>query len=335
MAALIHSFAHYLPGNMISSDEIEERLITENPNIRISRGVIEQLTKIGYRPIADSDAQASDLASRAGNASLEKSLLKKTDVDLLIYASASHDITEPATANIVQTKLELSCPAFDIKNACNSFLNGLEVAHSFVCSNEYKNVLVTTGEVPSRLLKYNFKDKQAFKSSFASFTLGDAGGAAVVSKTNNSSNVLYKKFYTNGEFWKAASVLGGGSMYPFDMEKFSFYGNPNKLREGFLQFTDGPLKEMLNMSGYNLSQVKAVFAHQVASAMTSETINFLNLPKEKVVRTVEKHGNLASASLPVAISQALEDNVISTGNVILILGLASGISGALWLLKVE
>jgi len=335
MNAKIHSFAHFLPERMVSSDEIEDHLITQNPSFRISRGVIEQLTKITIRPIADADTQASDLASQAGKQSLIKSNLKESEIDLLIYASASQDITEPATANIVQTKIGLDCPVFDLKNACNSFLNGLEVAQAFVQTGDYQNILITTGEIPLRLLNYNFTSKQDFKDNFASFTLGDAGGAAVVSQTSTQASTLYKKFYSNGTFWEAATVLGGGSMYPFDLKKFSFYGDPNKLKKGFLQFTNGPLKEMWQTTGYDLSTIKAIFIHQVASAMTDETIHFLGFPIEKIVRTVEHHGNLASASLPTAISQSIENNTVSKGDLVLIVGLASGISGALWLLRIE
>ncbi len=168
--AKVHSFCGYVATSFIKISDLEAQIAVANPDLTIQPGAISLLTGIKVLPRAADDEQASDMAAHAARK------LVATNPGLLIFASASQDISEPSTAHLLLQKLGLKCPVFDIKNACNSFLNGLEVAIALVESGAYGRVLVATGEIPSRVVSYDFATKADYKASFASFTLGDGGG---------------------------------------------------------------------------------------------------------------------------------------------------------------
>ena len=248
----IHSFRGFVPQATITVEEIE-RKISESGSISVQPGVITLMTGITTLPRAEDEMQASDLAKEAA-----APLVRQSRPDLLIFASASQDISEPATAHILQQKLGLNCPVFDIKNACNSFLNGLEIASGLVESGTYSNVLVTTGEIPSRVLVYDFKDRKEYKASFASLTLGDGGGAALVSAAEQS-NILYRKFYSYGENWALAAFMGGGSMFPRDIDHMRFIGDGTSLKNSFLKLGLGIIEDALKATKLSRDDISQFF----------------------------------------------------------------------------
>ena len=325
--ARIHSFHGFVPQATITVEEIE-RKISEASSVSVQPGVITLMTGITTLPRAEDGIQASDLAKEAA-----APLARQFQPDLLIFASASQDISEPATAHILQQKLGLGCPVFDVKNACNSFLTGLEIASGLIESGAYGNVLVTTGEIPSRVLVYDFKDRKEYKASFASLTLGDGGGAAMVS-TAKRSNILYRKFYSYGENWALAAFMGGGSMFPRDIDHMRFIGDGTSLKNSFLKLGSDIIEDALKATGLSRDDISQFFLHQVAGTFTDETIAAISVPAQKTYRTVERHGNLASASLPVALWLAKEEGAIKEGDVVFILGLASGTSIGIFILEI-
>ncbi len=327
-AARIHSFNGYIPSNRRTTASVEREIAASSPKISIVEGTIELLTGIKSLPIADEKTQASDLAKEAA-----LPIIKNQTPDLVIFASASQDVSEPATAHILQQKLQLECPVFDVKNACNSFLSGLEVAAGLVESGSYKNVLVATGEIPSRALVYDFGSRKEFKSSFASLTLGDGGGAALVSAAD-TSNIMYKKFYSYGENWELAAYKGGGTMYPRDVQHMRFTGDGTTLKNSFLKLSADIIEQALEATGLKRSQIAQFFMHQVASGFTAETLEATGIPADKTYMTIEKQGNLASASLPIALWQAQKDGTITDGDYVFILGLASGTSLGIFILQI-
>src|SRR6185437_1487240 len=118
-----------------------------SPGFGVPRGIVQSTTGIRSRAVADEGVNCSDLAASAAVRVLRKTGTRPDEVDLLIFASASQDLLEPATANIVQEKTGTRCPVFDLKNACNSFLNALEVGSALIQAGGYRRVLITVGEL--------------------------------------------------------------------------------------------------------------------------------------------------------------------------------------------
>jgi 3-oxoacyl-[acyl-carrier-protein] synthase III len=222
MKARISGVATYLPERTLTSGEVESRIEGYVPY----RGVIERMTGIARRHVAADGQQASDLAVAAARE------LDHGDADLLIFASASQDMVEPATAHIVAAKLGMSCPVFDVKNACNSLLNGIQVAEALIRTGAHRKVLVCTGEVPSRAIRWRVADREQFVSAFAGYTLSDAGAAVLVT-ADPHRGIFYRDFSADSTAWAVGTLPGGGSAHPRDPEYSYFRGDGRRLKEAF------------------------------------------------------------------------------------------------------
>lgn len=114
-------------------------------------------------------------------------------------------------------------------------MNAIDVADGLIKSEKYKNILICSGETPSRAIKFDVENKIAFKHYFAGYTFGDAGAAMILSREMNlKKGIRFSHFYSDGSEWDIATIMGGGSRYPHDSEKNYFCGNPGRIRDKFL-----------------------------------------------------------------------------------------------------
>src|SRR5690606_34858546 len=116
---------------------------------------------------------------------MEQAGIEAGDLDLIIFASSTQDLIEPATSHLVSNKLGSRAMVFDVKNACNSFINGMQVADGLIKAGTYRRVLVCTGEAPSEAIRWELRDWAHMKESFAGYTFGDAGAAIVLEARSN------------------------------------------------------------------------------------------------------------------------------------------------------
>lgn len=308
--ARIVDIATYLPGHTRSSAEVEERI----EGFRAPRGIIERLTGIATRHVAADDQQASDLAAEAARR-------LDTDVDLLIFASASQDMVEPATAHIVAAKLGLSCPVFDVKNACNSLLNGIQVAEALIRMGAHRRVLVCTGEMPSRAIRWQVRNREQFVDSFAGYTLSDAGAAVLVA-ADRQRGIFYRDFSARSTAWAVGTLPGGGSAHPRDPEYSYFRGDGRRLKEAFEQVGPDLFFNALKRTGLTWDDFAIVAVHQVALPYLRFLADTLGIPEDRLVVTLPGHGNCASATLPLQ----LQLGGWAPGDRVALLGLGGGIS---------
>lgn len=324
--AQIIALASVLPENKLTSIELEKKITKNSPGISLPEGIIEILTGVKERRVADENMNASDLATQAAKKALEKANLKSQDIDLLIFAAANGDMMEPATANIVQENLELKCPVFDVKNACNSFVNAIEVAESLISSGKYKKILIANGEIPSRSVRIKVKDKEQLKRAFAGYTLGDAGAAMILAPSDGKSGILYSQFTSYGEHWRQSTVLGGGTRFPRDPDKSYFEGETAGLKDIFIKIGPKQIYDCLEKVGWTIEDLDKIVVHQVSLKTFDLLVKEAKLPKDKLVIVLSELGNMVSASIPVALDQAQQRGELHTGDKILLLGLAAGVS---------
>lgn len=331
--AQIDAVASALPPKIVTSLELERNIREQSPDIRLPTNVILTLTGVNQRRVLDGNQQASDLAAQAAEKALSKAGMLREDIECIIFAAASRDVLEPATANIVQEKLRMDCPVLDVGNACNSFLNGMEVAEAFIASGKYSHVLVANGEVPSRVVRTKVKDFDQLRKSFAGYTLGDAGAAMILGPSDGKRGLLHSSFTSYGDHWRLCTVLGGGTLSPRDPETFYFEGETSGLKDVFLRIGSDQLTQALKKTGWNIGDVKKIITHQVSMETFGLFVDRLSLPREKMVVILPEYGNLVSASIPVALDLAEQNGEISKGDNILLLGLAAGISVSTMTLK--
>ncbi|MEU6148851.1 ketoacyl-ACP synthase III [Actinosynnema sp. NPDC047251] len=312
--------AVHLPEQQVSTTEVERRLAPFTP----PAGLIHRLTGVESRHVMGEHEQASDLAVAAARKLLAETGTAAADVDLLLFASASQDMVEPATAHIVAAKLELRCPVMDVKNACNSVLNGIEVADALIASGRYRTVLVASGEAPSRAVRWQVGGLAEFLRAFPGYTLSDAGAALLL--TRGEEGVLGCGFTADSSRWDVGTLPGGGSRYPRDPERTYFDMDGARLKDAFLGLGRGVLDSTLDRLGLTWDDFAVIGVHQVSLPYLDMFARQVGVPTDRLVITLPQHGNVASASLPLQLVTARQLGRCGPGDLVALVGLAGGVS---------
>lgn len=324
----------YIPENSLNSDEVEDRIFAESDYIHSQKWFVYDISGTHTRHFAWADEQASTLAIYASKKALRNAQLDINDIDCIIFGSASQDIIEPATANIVQLGLGSSAPVMDIKNACNSFLSAMQVASSLIQSGQYKNVLVCSWETPSRAIRWNTKDRNEFKDSLAWYNLGDAGVAMILSqKKKGMPTITFTDFYSKWEYYEASTILGWGSRYPRDMEKTYFSSDSQKLWEAFWSEAKNFLYTSLKKYRWRFSSIRYFFPHIVSRYSADIFRNSFPIAHHHVINYNHTHGNMASCSVVYALIRAIEEKRFSRWDRGLIVWL--GAWASFWIIGIQ
>ena len=330
-SARIAALGVYLPERTRSAAQTELDLRTGNPSLRLATGIIHRLTGVDTVHIRPDGWDTSDLAVAASHDALEES---PGEVDLLIFASASQDLIEPATSHIVAAKLGLTCPVMDIKNACNSVINAMQVAEALIASGQYRRVLVASGEQPSHGVRWSIASQEQFVRSFPGYTMSDGGAAVILEATDDpATGILDSKFFAVSSNWEVGTLSIGGSMNPRDAELSYFDMDGAGLQQAFLELGPQPVLDLLERNGLVWDDFDLVAIHQVALPYLPPIFERLGVAQGKSVITVADHGNLASVTLPLQLQLARERGMVKPGSLVLLIGLAGGISLGLMVVR--
>ncbi|GAA2419099.1 ketoacyl-ACP synthase III [Actinomadura vinacea] len=325
MRARIAGVATHLPERTLTSAEVEALIEARSTGFRPRPTIVARMTGIESRHVMAGHEQASDLAVAAARRVLAEQGLGPDRLDLLIFGSASQDLVEPATAHIVAAKLGASCPVFDVKNACNGFLNGLQVADALIRTGQHERVLVCTGESPSRAIRWSVRDRAQFVDAFAGYTLSD-GGAAMLVEAAPDGGIFYRDFTAVSTGWDIGTLPGGGSMHPRDPDRTYFSGDGRRLKDAFVGHGPEIFFTALEKTGLNWDDFAIVGVHQVTLRYLEVLRSILGIPADRLVVTLPRHGNLASVSLPFQLDTALRNGRCGPGDLVAFVGLAGGVS---------
>ncbi len=337
-AAVIAGVGVHLPERTVRVADAERDLArTSAPGAVPRLPMVSRLTGVRQVHVLPDDWNASDLAAAAAAKLLAAQGLDARDVDLLIFASASQDMVEPATSHIVAARLGVRSPVMDVKNACNSVLNAIEVAEALVATGRYGTVLVACGEAPSRAVRWDVPDRATYLLSAPGYTMSDAGAAVLVRRAPEPvvgtsddapapAGILASAFGAESTHWDVGMLPGGGTAFPRDLDRTYFEIDGSRLRDAFLALGPGVILEALDRAGLTWDDVALVAVHQVAVAYLADVHEALGLPEGRTIVTVAEHGNVASATLPLQLVTALESGRVGPGDVVLLVGLAGGIS---------
>ena len=318
----ITAVASYLPPAEVHTDDIQERVAAAS-GMALPAGMFAAATGIERRRIAADTEYASDLAIAAARRALAARELDALDVDLLIYASATRDVIEPATAHIVQAALGGRSHALDVTNACNSFVNGIDVARSMILAGRAGRALVVTGETPTRSMRWQLDGMAQARRSFAGYTFGDAGAAVLVEPVG-TGGILDIDGETHSEHWSVGGIFGGGSRHPRGDEHTYFTGDGHTLRGVFEKIGLGILDRVRVRTGYEWDDYAKVLVHQVTVPYLDRFVEISGVPRDKLVPTVGHLGNMASATLGVQLAEIR--GRLSPGDRVLLVGLGGGVS---------
>jgi 3-oxoacyl-[acyl-carrier-protein] synthase-3 len=282
-------------------------------------------TGIRSRHFAERDVASSDLALEASRRALEAAGRQPQDIDLIIVATSTPDMVFPSTACILQHKLGANgCPAFDVQAVCSGFVYALTVADAMIQSGAASRALVVGAEVFSRIL--DFKDRTTC------VLFGDGAGAVVL-EASETPGILASDLHADGSHVGILCVPGnvyGGQILGDPLLKMDGQA-VFKLAVGLL---DKAARATLDKAGLTDADIDWLIPHQANIRIMQSTARKLKLPMDKVVVTVDQHGNTSAASIPLALDHAVRAGQVKPGQTVLLEGVGGGFTWGAVLLKV-
>ncbi|MEO8169707.1 MAG: beta-ketoacyl-ACP synthase III [Oxalobacteraceae bacterium] len=306
----------FLPANRVTNQDLAKRLAERG--IETSDEWIVSRSGISARHFADPGAQSSDLAVEAAKNALQMAGLVANDIDLIILATSTPDHLGgfPSTATIVQRKLGITneCAAVDVQAVCSGFIYAVSIADSFIKSGAHKNVLVIGAEVFSRILDFNDRGTCVL--------FGDGAGAAILS-ASQQSGILASKLHADGRH--ADILYVSGNLNGGVLEGSAFLSMDGQaVFKLAVKVLDQVAHEVLEKAQLNASQVDWLVPHQANIRIMRGAAKKLGLPMEKVIVTVDQHGNTSAASIPMALDVGIRDGRIKPGQTVMMEGVGGG-----------
>ncbi|MFD5412615.1 3-oxoacyl-ACP synthase III family protein [Streptomyces nojiriensis] len=323
--ARLAGVAVHLPETLRTAADTESLVAAASTGFRPPPGLVTRLTGVRQTHVMPDDWQASDVAAAAARKLLADTGTDPGDIDLLLFAAASQDMIEPATSHMTADRLGLRCPAFDVKNACNSVLNALETAHALIAQGRYRRILIACGESPSRAVRWSVPDLRTYLTSIPGYTLSDAGAALLV-EASAEPGIIGCGFAADSASWSVGTLPSGGSAHPRGEEHTYFRLDGVGLRRAFERLGSQVLDDTLERLGLGWHDMAAICVHQVSEPYLVQLADRFGLPLDKVPVTITEHGNAASASLPLQLLRARESGRAAPGDLVALVGLAGGIS---------
>ncbi len=305
----------YLPPRRVTNADLAAELAGRG--IETSDEWIVERTGIRARHFAEPDVATSDLAVHAARNALEAAGRQAADIDLIIVATSTPDMVFPSSATILQNKLGIAgCPAFDLQAVCSGFVYALTVADAMIRSGVASKALVIGSEVFSRIL--DFTDRTTC------VLFGDGAGAVVL-EASDTPGILASDLHADGKHVEILCVPGtvfGGKVH----------GNPLLRMDGQAVFKlavgvlEQAARTALTKAGKTDADIDWLIPHQANIRIMQGTAKKLKLPMDKLVVTVDQHGNTSAASIPLALSEAVHDGRIKRGDLILMEAIGGGLA---------
>ena len=311
----------YLPPRRLTNADLVAELATQG--VETSDEWIVERTGIRARHFAAPDVCSSDLGFEAAKKALEAAGLGPQDIDLIVVATSTPDMVFPSVASILQHKLaQLSdeargiagCPAFDVQAVCSGFVYALTVADAMVQTGAANKVLVVGAEVFSRIL--DFKDRTTC------VLFGDGAGAVVL-EASDTPGILASDLHADGKHVGILCVPGhvsGGQVLGDPLLKMDGQA-VFKLAVGVLE---DAARAVLDKAGKTAEDIDWRIPHQANIRIMQSTARKLKLPMDKVVVTVDQHGNTSAASIPLALDHAVRNGQAKPGDTLLLEGVGGG-----------
>jgi 3-oxoacyl-[acyl-carrier-protein] synthase-3 len=306
----------YLPAKILTNAELERMVDTTDEWIFARTGIRE-------RHIAASDEYTSDLGIAAAKKAIEAANIDIQDIDLLIVATTTPDRVFPSTACLIQNQLGIknNSPAFDVQAVCSGFVYALSVADSMIKTGAAKTALVIGAETMSRITDWTDR---------SNCILWGDGAGAVILQASNEAGIITTHLHANGSYEKLLTVPAGVSRQEGD-KTIKMEGNA--VFKMAVNTLDQIVDETLVANGMQKSDVDWLVPHQANIRILQATAKKLDMDLDKVVVTVDKHGNTSAASIPLALDTAVRDGRIKRGDVILMEAFGGGFTWGSALIK--
>ena len=296
----------YLPKKVLTNNDLEKSLDTTDAWITSRTGIKE-------RHIVGQNELTSDLAYEAAKNAIKNAGIAVSNIDLIIVATTTPDKIFPSTACIVQTKLGIkNCPAFDVQAVCSGFIYGLAIADNFIKTNSAKNVLVIGADSMSKITDYSDRSN--------AILWGDGGGAVIVS-SSNEKGILSTHLHADGQYEELLHVpkknIDNKIQQTIEMQGSQVF----KIAVNTL---DKIVDETLKANQLEKKDIDWLVPHQANIRILEATARKLEMSMDKVIVTIDRHGNTSAASIPLALDDGIKNNKIKPGHLLLMEAFGGG-----------
>ena len=322
---IIAGTGSYVPSKIVTNEDIAKIVDTSDEWIYERSG-------IRRRHFSENES-ASDMAVKAAKNAIEDAGINFQDIDLVIVTTVTPDMMFPSTACLLQAKLGIrnNIPCFDLEAACTGFVYGMEVATSMMQSGKYKNALVVSTERLSPIL--NWEDRTTC------FLFGDGSGAAILSYgVNQGEGIIGNVLGADGSSTAVLKLPAGGSLLPTSAQtvadKLHFIQmNGKEVFKNAVRIMEEKALDVLDMCDVSPDEISLLIPHQANIRIIETVAKRIKIPREKVYVNIEEYGNTSSASIPIALNEALKAGRIKSGDYVLLVAFGAGLTWGATLIK--
>jgi 3-oxoacyl-[acyl-carrier-protein] synthase-3 len=300
----------YLPERVLTNFDLEKMVETSDEWIRTRTG-------IERRHIAADDQATSDLAYRAGLAAIEDAGLEPSDIELIVVGTTTPDLIFPNVGCLIQERLGIGTgPAFSVEAACSGFIYALTLADQFLRCGEARRALVIGAETMSRIIDWTDRETCVL--------FGDGAGAVVLERSEEPG-VIYSKLGADGRYRDLLYAPRGVSTPPKDdVEQSGLKMKGNEVFRVAVKTLETMVDEVVTANALEKGEIDWLIPHQANIRIIQATAKRLQMPMERVVLTVQEHGNTSAASVPMALDTAIRDGRIKRGDLLLLEAFGGG-----------
>ena len=308
MYSRIAGTGKYLPEKVLTNFDLEKMVDTSDEWIRTRTG-------IQRRHIAADDQATSDLAYHASVAALEDAGVDPQDIDLVLVGTTTPDLIFPNVGCLLQERLGISgAPAFSLEAACSGFVYALGVADQFVRTGQATRALVIGAETMSRIIDWTDRETCVL--------FGDGAGAVVLERADEPG-VVYTKLHADGRYRDLLYASSGVSA-PASEEGSALRMKGNEVFRVAVKTLETIVDEVIEANGLEKGAIDWLIPHQANIRIIQATAKRLQMPMDRVVLTVQEHGNTSAASVPMALDTAVRDGRVKRGDLLLLEAFGGG-----------
>ncbi len=315
---------HYVPDNVVTNNDLSQLMDTNDEWIQERTGIVERRW---IQP--GSGDSPSTMGTKAALKAIEKAGIDKTEIDFIIFATLSPDYYFPGPGVMVQEQLGLdTVPALDIRNQCSGFIYGLSVADQFIKTGTYNNILLIGSENHSGGL-----DKTT-RGRGVSVIFGDGAGAVILQPAQSGTEgILTTHLHSEGKHAKELALIGPNTEHwvdkileeknPEDTSYYPYMNGNFVFKHAVTRFQE-VINEALKAVGLNSSDIDLLIPHQANLRISQYIQKKMELSSSQIFNNIQKYGNTTAASIPIALSEAVEEGKLKQGDLLCLAAFGSG-----------
>lgn len=325
ISAVFRSTAFYVPERIVTNDDLTSYYETSDEWIFERSGIRE-------RRFIDRPMGPSDLAVFAAKEALERAELDAEDIDMIVFSTLSPECRTPGSGCFLQAQLPFrEIPAIDIRMQCSGFIFALSIAHQYIRSGNYKNILVVGSEIQSTSLDSSPEGRTV------GVLFGDGCGVAIISAEKNENSdtkrgIMSTHLYSQGKYAK--------ELWAPDLPNLIFPEHDPNLKRPYPSMNGREvfkhavtrmsevLDEAISANGWKIDEVAMIFPHQANARIVMAIADHKKIPMEKFFLNIHKYGNTTSASIPIAIAEAEREGKLKEGDKLVAMAFGSGFAWA-------